>query len=87
MKLSNKRIQEMKQQSQRSILWDYKDEISKLRNENVSFRAIKEWLSEQKVDTCIENIRQFHMRNLDQKTFKQQLNTSTEDDSIFSDLK
>ena len=39
-----------------------------LRNENVPFHLIREWLIENQVTTSVQNIRQFYLRNLESKT-------------------
>lgn len=89
MKISAKEIEEMKQRTQRSVLWEFKNEIFKLRDENISFRIIQEWLSEQMVDTSMENIRRFHARNLNQKVVEPNSQKESNDplDGIFDDLK
>lgn len=87
MKISMTEIEKMKQLSQRSILWDYWDEINAMRDENISFRVISDWLEKLGINTSVQNIRQFHERHKkSRKNPKQQLDSSSIDDGLFNDL-
>lgn len=68
MKITKERIKSMQENSQRSKLWDFKDEIEALRDQNIPFRLIKEWLEEHQVATTVQNIRQFYLRSKKSKT-------------------
>lgn len=88
MKITMNEIQEMKKRSQRSILWDYCDEINAMRDEGISYVLILLWLQKQGVDTSVQNIRQFYERyKKASKSPKKKLNSSIKVDGIFSDLK
>ncbi len=88
MKITMNEIQEMKKRSQRSILWDYCDEINAMRDEGISYVLILLWLQKQGVDTSVQNIRQFYERHKKaSKSLKKKLNSSIKVDGIFSDLK
>jgi len=87
MKITTLELEKMKQKSHKSVLWDFGDEISVMRDEKISFQVINEWLKEQGIDTSVQNISQFHKRNKNAPTkSKKQSNSSLKSDGIFSGM-
>lgn len=87
MKISMNEIQEMKKLSRKSILWEYYDEISAMRDKDISFILISLWLEKQGVFTSLQNIRQFYERHKKLgKSPRNKLNPSTKNGGIFSDV-
>ena len=87
MKVTKHELEKMKQESHRSILSGFRDEITVMRDENISFPVIKDWLRKQGIKTSVQNISQFYKRSKKAQTVsKRQLNPSTKIGGIFSDV-
>ena len=61
LKVTKSEIEALKTEKGSKLL-PFKDEIIYMRNEDISFRKIQEWLDEKNVVTSTENIRQFFKR-------------------------
>ena len=88
--ISEEKIKIMLSKSRKSSLWKFSNEIKELRSSGVSFIEIKTWLEAEGVSTSVQNIRQFYVRNLqnrdldEQKQKKSEKNISV--DTVFKHL-